>query len=189
MIGWLRGRVMLSPPDGPALIDVNGVGYEVQLATASDLALGDEVELFIHTQVRADAIVLFGFVSPADRELFTTLLVTPHVGPATALAALRTMSTPQLRDAIESGDVKRISQIPGVGTKTASRIVLELKGKLVDAPAPDVASARGRPSDVEEALRSLGYAVTEIREALDGVKLPDGDSAALRTALQLLGRR
>lgn len=189
MIGWLRGRVVTLHPSGSLVLDVNAVGYDVSLASGEELRVGDEVELFIHTQVRADAIVLYGFLTYDDREFFSTLLVTPGVGPSTALAALRTMSTAELRAAIDGGDVKRIAQIPGIGTKTANRIILELRGKVADAV--EVPSARGTPrvSDIEEALRSLGYAPSEIRDALEGVTLPEDESAALRTALQRLGRR
>lgn len=189
MIGWLRGRVVTVDLSGTLVLDVNSVGYEVHLASGEELRVGDDVELFIHTQVRADAIVLYGFRSYDDREFFSTLLVTPGVGPSTALAALRTMPTAELRAAIESGDVKRVSQIPGIGAKTASRIVLELKGKLVEMPAKDAARTAPRASDIEDALRSLGYASVEIRDALDGVTLPDDEPAALRVALQRLGRR
>ncbi len=189
MIGWLRGRVLRSLTTGEVLVDVNGVGYEVHLASFKGPRVDDDVELFIYTQVRADAIVLYGFSSQEDKDFFTTLLVTPGVGPSTALAALRTMPTTELRAAIESSDVKRVAQIPGVGAKTASRIVLELKGKLVEVPVAVVSSAAPRASDIEEALRSLGYALGEIREALDGVDLPADESSALRTALQHLGRR
>ncbi len=189
MIGWLRGRVLTSPLSGALVIDVNGVGYEVHVATGQELRVGDDVELFIYTQVRADAIVLYGFSTLEDRQFFSTLLVTPGVGPSTALAALRTMPTDELRLAIEVGDVKRVAMIPGIGAKTASRIVLELKGKLVEVSHDEVRHAPGRASDIEEALRSLGYAPAEIREALEGVTLPDEESTALRVALQHLGRR
>ncbi len=189
MIGWLRGRVLRTQVTGNILIDVNGVGYDVNLASVQEFHQGDDVELFIHTQVRTDAIVLYGFRCDEDKEFLTTLLVTPGVGPSTALAALRTMPTEELRRAIEEGDVKRVAQIPGVGAKTASRIVLELKGKLVDVAAQRSSTPNARPSDIEEALRSLGYTPSEIRESLEGVELPRDESSALRTALQLLGRR
>ena len=189
MIGWLRGRVVSLHPSGSLVVDVNAVGYELSLASGEDLRVGDEVELFVHTQVRADAIVLYGFRTYDDREFFSTLLATPGVGPSTALAALRTMSTAQLRAAIDSGDAKRISQIPGIGTKTANRIVLELRGKMAEVPASSDTPASPRASDIEEALRSLGYAVSEIRDALEGVSLPEDESLALRAALQRLGRR
>jgi Holliday junction DNA helicase RuvA len=181
--------VIVVHASGALVIDVNSVGYEVNLASGETLRVGEDTELFIYTQVRADAIVLYGFRSYDDREFFSTLLVTPGVGPSTALAALRTMPTEDLRAAIESGDVKRVAQIPGIGAKTASRIVLELKGKLVEMPTRESDSASPRASDIEEALRSLGYAPAEIRDALDGVTLPEDESAALRTALQQLGRR
>ena len=187
MIAWLRGRVVWTDASGAVVVDVNGVGYEVHVATG-DLRDGDEVEIFVYTQVRADAIVLYGFSSLEEREFFTLLLATPGVGPSTALAALRTMTVEELRRAIDEGDVKRVSQVPGVGSKTASRIVLELKGKLVVAPEKRPA-ATPRASDLEEALRSLGYATAEIREALDGVELPDDEPAAVRAARQRLGRR
>lgn len=189
MIGWLRGRVVSRHPSGSLVVDVNAVGYELSLASSEDLRVGDEVELFVHTQVRTDAIVLYGFRSYDDREFFSTLLATPGVGPSTALAALRTMSTEELRTAIDGGDAKRISQIPGIGTKTANRIVLELRGKLADAPDAPAAQRSPRTSDIEEALRSLGYAPAEIRDALEGVTLPEDESLALRAALQRLGRR
>ncbi len=189
MIGWLQGRVVSVHSSGSLVLNVNGVGYEVHLASGGTVGRGDDIELFIHTVVRADAIVLYGFESLDDREFFSTLLVTPGVGPSTALAALRTMPTEELRVAIENGDVKKVAQIPGIGNKTASRIVLELKGKLVVVAPTETANSTPRASDIEEALRSLGYVPSEIRDALEGVTLPDDESAALRTALQRLGRR
>lgn len=188
MIGWLAGRVVSVELSGVAVIDVQGVGYEVTVASPQTVRTGTMCELFVHTQVRADAIVLYGFASADDRAFFRTLLVTPGVGPSTALAALRTMSVDELRGAIESGDVKRVSQIPGIGAKTASRIVLELKGKLVEVASSPTTSSTGSAGDIEEALRSLGYAAAEIRDALEGVALPDDDAAALRFALQLVRR-
>jgi Holliday junction DNA helicase RuvA len=112
------------------------------------------------------------------------LLATPGVGPATALGALRTMTTSELAAAIESGDAKRVAQIPGIGPKTANRIVLELKGKVVVAADADAS----HDDAVEDALRSLGYNAAEIRDALRDV--PAGDeSATLREALHRLRPR
>jgi holliday junction DNA helicase RuvA len=186
VIGWLRGRVVWADLEGTVVVDVQGVGYEVQAATGEYRA-GDDVEMFVATQVRADAIVLFGFASLADRDFFSLLLATPGVGPSTALAALRTMPVEEMRRAIDEGDVKRVAQVPGIGAKTASRIVLELKGKLVETNS--VSTVPSRANDLEEALRSLGYGLAEVRDALEGVELPDDESAALRIALQRLGRR
>lgn len=189
MIGWLGGHVLHQYVNGAVVLDVSGVGYEVQVATSDQFRSGEPLELFIYTVVRADAIVLYGFKSYADREFFELLLVTPGVGPSTALAALRTMATDELALAIESGDAKRVGQIPGVGPKTASRIVLELKGKVgvVGEYTPSVTTPL-RSSVIEDALRALGYSSPEIRQALGDVALPDDESEALREALHLLRR-
>ncbi|MHB1251281.1 MAG: Holliday junction branch migration protein RuvA [Acidimicrobiales bacterium] len=189
MIGWLSGRVVHQHPGGSMIIDVNGVGYEVHTASSTTYRVGESVELFIFTVVRADAILLYGFNSLSDREFFELLLVTPGVGPSTALAALRTMTTGELAHAIETDDVKRVAKIPGIGPKTASRIVLELKGKFF-AVADQAFSAASAPSSViDDALRSLGYSNQEIRQALEDVDLPSDESEALRFALRLVRRQ
>jgi Holliday junction DNA helicase RuvA len=190
VIGWLRGRVVHQHLNGAIVLDVNGVGYEVHLGSSQSYRSGEDLELFIYTVVRADAIVLYGFETYADREFFELLLVTPGVGPSTALAALRTMSTNELAGAIECGDVKRVATIPGIGAKTASRIVLELKGKLVVSGIDDSERALLRVSgEIDDALRGLGYSSQEIRGALEGVDLPEDEAQALRVALHRLGRR
>ena len=187
MIGWLDGHVLHHHANGAVVLDVGGVGYEVHVATADEFLTGEPLELFIYTVVRADAILLFGFKTYADREFFELLLVTPGVGPSTALAALRTMPTNELASAIEHGDAKRVGQIPGIGPKTASRIVLELKGKLgVVGEYTPAKSTPLRSSAIEDALRALGYSIPEIRQALGDVTLPDDESEALREALHLL---
>jgi Holliday junction DNA helicase RuvA len=190
MIGYLRGVVLYErvATTSPTIIDVGGVGYNVFVASVSPLGIGSEVALFVHTVVRPDALILYGFVSVEDRTLFETLLATPGVGPATALAALRTVGAIALLTAIEAGDVKTVATIPGVGAKTASRIVLELKGKLVLPEVTATVPTSPRGSDIEEALRGWGYSATEIRDALRDVSLPDDESEALKLALRLLRR-
>jgi len=192
VIGYLRGTVLLAPHvsgSEPLLLDVNGVGYNVFVA-GTNFVPGLECALYVHTIVRADALLLFGFTSLEERRIFETLLATPGVGPSTALAALRTLGLDELTLAIESGDVKKVGTVPGVGPKTASRIVLELKGKLVlpDAKTPPTTSATTVSADIEDALRGWGYSSAEIREALRDVELPADDSAALKMALGLLRR-
>ena len=189
MIGWLAGTVRRRDVrDAVVVLDVAGVGYEVYVASVDDLRVGDLLEVHVHTVVRADAIVLYGFRDFAEREFFELLLATPGVGPSTAMAALRTMSLVELAQAIEDGDAKRVATVPGIGAKTANRIVLELKGKiLVDAESP-APPAAGQPREIDEALRSLGYAAVEIREALAGAELPDDEAEALRFALNRLRR-
>ncbi|MGD0054968.1 MAG: Holliday junction branch migration protein RuvA [Acidimicrobiales bacterium] len=189
MIGWLCGRVLHYQDDGALVLDVAGVGYEVHVATSDRFTIDEPLELFVYTSVRADAIVLYGFKSYGDREFFELLLATPGVGPSTALAALRTMPTNELSAAIESGDVKRVGQIPGIGPKTASRIVLELKGKVVLDEGFTASTKPLRSGAIEDALRALGYSVPEIRQALADVTLPEDESDALRESLQLLRRQ
>jgi len=187
VIGWLRGSVRANLASRAVLLDVNGVGYEVHVATSEPVSVGDELELFIHTAVRADAIVLFGFTSLEERETFELLLATPGVGPSTALGALRTFSLARLIAVIEAGDVKTIATIPGVGQKTASRIVLELKGKLVFV-GEEPGATSGPGAVIEEALRALGYHPSEVRDALHDVALSSDESTALREALARLRR-
>jgi len=188
VIGWLHGRVLHHHGD-TVVLDVHGVGYEVHVASLDAYRVGDEVELFTYMVVRADALLLFGFASVEERSFFEMLLVTPGVGPSTALTALRTMSIDELARAVDDEDAKRIATIPGIGLKTASRIVLELKGRVVasfEAPA----HASSPTSDaVEDALQALGYSAHEVRRALEGASLSDDESVALRQALQLLRRQ
>ncbi len=189
MIAWLNGRVLRQLRNGAFVVDVQGVGYEVQVASSEPLPFEELVELFIFTVVREDAIQLFGFRTVEEREFFELLIVTPGVGPSTALGALRTMSVGELARAIESGDAKKVATIPGIGPKTASRIVLELKGKvLVDGALEPGAPVTHVNAAVDDALRALGYTSHEVRGALNDVELPADESEALRTALQLLSR-
>ncbi len=186
MIGFLSGRVLANLDSGATIVDVAGVGYEVHVATSEPLGVDSSVDLAVYTVVRADAIVLYGFTSFEERAFFAQLLATPGVGPSTALAALRTMPMNVLAQAIESGDHKTVASIPGIGTKTANRIVLELHGKLT-IESPVAVPAGSVPDAIEQALRRLGYGPAEIRE-LHGVELPKDESAALRVALGYLGR-
>lgn len=189
MIGWLSGRVVHQLRNGALLVDVQGVGYEVHVASRELPPFDEVIELFIFTVVREDAIQLFGFHTIEDREFFELLLVTPGVGPSTALGALRTMSVAELAFAIESDDAKKVATISGIGPKTASRIVLELKGKvIVDGSTASGPSTNHVNAVIDDALRALGYTGHEVREALNDVVLPVDESEALRAALQLLRR-
>lgn len=189
MIGWLSGRVLHQLRNGALLIDVGGVGYEVHLASSDAPPFDELLELFVYTVVREDAIQLFGFYGAEEREFFELLIATPGVGPSTALGALRTMSVAELAFAIDSEDVKKVATISGIGPKTASRIVLELKGKVVsEIDFRESESTDHADAAIEEALRALGYTSHEVRDALRDVTLPDDESEALRTALQLVRR-
>jgi Holliday junction DNA helicase RuvA len=188
VIGWLRGEVLARGLDGVMVVDVGGVGYEVTAPTrTADAWLpGELVELYVRTHVRDDAITLFGFADELDRRTFDLLLATPGVGPSTALGALSTLSSAEIAKAVASEDVTRLSSIPGIGKKTASRLVLELSGKLPSLePAVEAPKV---PEDLTAALRQLGYSAGEVREALRDVELPADDEGALRVALRQLGR-
>lgn len=188
MIGYLSGDVV-HVENGTITVLVAGVGYDVTVPSALlHDALGRAIELFIHTHVREDAIVLFGFHSSRDREMFRLLLSTPGVGPSTALGALSTLSVDALMSAILSEDVNTIATIPGIGKKTASRLVLELVGKLPETRHMEAPSTGVRPS-VEAALKSLGYGANEVREVLDAIEIPSDESEALRLALRQLSTR
>jgi Holliday junction DNA helicase RuvA len=198
VIGWLRGRLIDVGPAGEALIDVNGVGYRVTvparvLATAGPV--GADVELHVHTRVREDTLDLYGFASRAERQLFEVLLGAHGVGPALALAVLGTLGADGLSRAVAEDDLDMLCSVPGVGRKTAARLVLDLKTKLVGSgslppadrfgPTP-AASGAGARSEVRAALAELGYAPDEIRRAVDVL---DGDGSVqdlLRQALRSL---
>ena len=192
MIGWLSGQIV-TRTDGTLTVNVGGVGYDVIVPGHLFAAgvQGDEVTLFVHTSVREDAITLYGFESEEDRSMFRLLLSTPGVGPATALGALSTMSIGTLVAAIYAEDTTTISTIPGIGKKTAARLILELAGRLPQLEGLVAKRVVARPgtSDLEAALKSLGYGVAEIREALSSVDLPDNEADALRVALRQLGTR
>lgn len=192
MIGWISGEI-ISRADGVLTINVNGLGYDVMVPgrVFASSALGSEVALFIHTSVREDAITLYGFESEEDRSMFRLLLSTPGVGPATALGALSTMSVGTLVAAIYAEDATTISTIPGIGKKTAARLILELAGRLpqLEGLVAKPAAARPGTSDLEAALKSLGYGIAEIREALGAIELPANEADALRVALRQLGSR
>jgi Holliday junction DNA helicase RuvA len=165
VIARLRGRVSGRAGTG-LIVDVNGVGYLVN-ATPSVHRLGDgEVTIEVHTVVREDALQLYGFASADERELFELLLGVSGVGPKVALAIVSGSTPAELRRAIVRDDVKRFQAIPGIGLKTAQRVVLELKEKLVglDIGGPDTADLTAR-----DALVELGWSLVDAERALADV--------------------
>ncbi len=202
MIGSLRGVVLeraAAATAGEVLIEAGGVGYRVAVPTCT-LALaepGASFFLHVHTHVREDAIVLYGFATRAERLAFEALVSVHGVGPALALAILSTHGPAALQRVVLTEDADALKMVPGIGAKTAVRLLLELRSKfdLVDlcepfdvvVGGPDAAPASvDARSDVRAALASLGYGADEIREAVR--QLPAGDDAGelLRTALQQL---
>jgi Holliday junction DNA helicase RuvA len=175
MIGQLRGRLTEKRPN-QVLVDVGGVGYLVQVPLSTYGALGElhtEVTLLIHTHVREDALALYGFVSAREKHFFEMLLSASGVGPTLALKILSGMSVEELVPAIRGSDLARLTRIPGVGRKTAERMVVELKDKLealaVETEKPAPSSPAGIEADVVSALVNLGYdgraAETAVAEA------------------------
>lgn len=192
MIGALRGQVASRLGDGTVVIDVNGVGYRVAM-TARAVATavpGTDVEVAVHTHVRDDAIVLYGFLEPRELDCFEALIAAPGVGPTLALAVLGTLGPDALATALATDDVDSLCAVPGVGRKTAARLLLELRGRLLASDATTIDGEQ--PSvriEVRGALGELGYTSDEVRRALD--QLDDASSVedALRQALRVLSRR
>ena len=195
MIGQLRGHLADKRPN-QVLIDVGGVGYLVQVPLSTYAVLGElhtEVTLLIHTHVREDALALFGFVSAREKHFFELLISASGVGPALALKILSGMSVEELVPAIRSGDLVRLTKIPGVGRKTAERIVVELKDKLeavaIETERPAAASPAGIEADVVSALVNLGYDARAAEDAAAEAKREAGPTnfeKLLRGALQSL---
>lgn len=175
MIGLLRGKLLLKqPPD--LLLDVNGVGYEVQasMTTFYDLPeLQAEVTLYTHLVVREDAQLLYGFSSQTERELFRHLLKVNGVGPKMALAIVSGMNSEEFRQVIHAADIVRLSRIPGVGKKTAERLVVELRDRLPKvgdggavAPVLPVTQAISASEEAVNALLALGYKPTQASQMI-----------------------
>jgi Holliday junction DNA helicase RuvA len=196
MIGQLRGRLTDKRPN-QVLVDVGGVGYLVQVPLSTYAALGElhgEVTLLIHTHVREDAFSLYGFLSSREKHFFEMLLSASGVGPSLALKILSGMSVEELVPAIRNRDLGRLTKIPGVGRKTAERMVVELKDKLdavtveaADRPAPS--SPAGIEADVVSALVNLGYDARTAEGAVGEAKRETGTrnfEQLLRTSLQVL---
>jgi holliday junction DNA helicase RuvA len=197
MIATLAGKVVVKKKDR-FIIDVHGVGYEVFL-TADALSRlpdkGEDTFLHVHMQVRDDAIVLFGFPGAEDKELFLALISVSGVGPKLGLAVLAGLPLDELCRSIASGDVKRLTGLPGVGKKTAERICMELKDKVghlvadgefqPTAPgAPDGPGTSSVVMDVLSALTNLGYSDPICRQALTRVKQRIGNEAFYELSLE-----
>ena len=182
MISYLKGTIaaIQKPAAGRVILtlDVNQIGYDIQVTPRllQSLPAGDDsVQIFTHQQVRDDQIVLFGFGSLAERDLFRQLTSVSGVGPQIAMALLDGMSLPDVIQAIVSGNTRLLSRTPGIGAKTAERIALELKTKLVEwrqqsgLTAPDASPVGTVQEEVEMTLIALGYSNSEIIQALRAV--------------------
>jgi len=174
MIAHLRGRLLAKHPN-QAVVETGGVGYDVTISvpTFSDLpGIGSEVALHIHTHVREDLIALYGFLRPAEKQLFEKLITVSGIGPKLAITILSGMAADEMVGAIRGNDIARLTRIPGIGKKTAERMVLELRDKL---PPQGVGEASAAPvmsameEDVLSALVNLGYQRAAAERALASV--------------------
>jgi Holliday junction DNA helicase RuvA len=198
VIAFLRGRILDKQPNR-LTVDVNGVGYDVAVPLSTFYGLGEagaEVSLRVHTHVREDAIALFGFASRLEQDLFERLIAISGIGPKVALAVLSGIEPAELTRAIERADLARLTAIPGVGKKTAERIVLELKDRLPRAPAAPAGGGAVRDAgvlrdEVLSALVNLGYHRPLAEKAVESAvkATPDGNfERTLKQALRELAR-
>ncbi len=197
MIARITGNLISKEP-ASVVIDVHGVGYRAFIPLSSFYGLpdtGNQVSLHIHTHVREDAILLYGFLTQREKELFLALIAVSGIGPKVALAIISGLPAEELADAIARGDQKKISTIPGVGPKTAARVVLELKDKVAALGAVDngpcLAPGRQRDEAVS-ALVNLGYKKNMAEDAVKKICAAQGDDMAIealiKEALKILSR-
>lgn len=192
MIGSLTGKLTEKHPP-QIIIDVNGVGYEVDVSMQTFYKLppvGETVRLCTHLAVREDAHLLFGFADAAERATFRQLIKVGGIGAKTALGILSAMSAEELAQAVAQEDVKRLSSAPGIGKKTAERMILELRGKLTAAGVSDglfaPAAADGGSDDIVSTLLALGYSEREARAAVKGIAPGTEVAEGVRLALRNL---
>ena len=181
MIGWLAGTVRELDPAGSLLLEVSGVGYDVAVSmqTMCTVEQGTQAELFIHTHVREDQLLLFGFATQRERALFRQLTNVSGIGARMGMNILSSMSAEDLLAAIDSADDAAIARTPGIGKKTAQRLILELKGKLTgDTPGKPAAAVPSVAADVRSALANLGYKPAQIDAAMQHLEAQGSDKPA-----------
>ncbi|HKV48315.1 MAG TPA: Holliday junction branch migration protein RuvA [Candidatus Acidoferrales bacterium] len=194
MIGMLRGTLLEKRPN-QVLLDVAGVGYQVQIPLSTFAGLGalhQEATLLIHTHLREDALTLYGFLTAREKQCFELLISASGVGPSLGLKILSGMGMDDLIPAIRKGDIAQLVRIPGVGKKTAERMVVELRDKLaaVDVPGGGKPATRSQlEADVGSALVNLGYDARAVEKAIEKARsVHSADfEALLRGSLQILG--
>lgn len=198
MIAQVRGRLLRKEPQ-EAVVDVGGVGYRVVIPLSTFYRIGEpgeEVTLLTHTHVREDTLALYGFLTAAEQALFERLIEVSGVGPKLAVGILSGIEAPDLVAALRAGDVVRLTRIPGVGKKTAERLVLELKDKVVglaatEERAPAAAAAGTAREDLVSALLHLGYSRPEAERGVERA-LKEGEGRfedLLRRTLRILSGR
>lgn len=202
MIGRLRGIVFAESADGELILDVQGVGYELRMPLGALGRIPTEDDgtriIQVHTAYKQDGVELYGFASVAERAIFRALISVPNVGPKTAIGILGSVPMNELAAAVEAADVGRLSKVPGIGKKTAERMIVELKGKLSGVARELPVSAGRSPSKSPNterlitALTNMGYKPAEASRAVEalGAKIETASLAeGLRDALAQLARK
>ncbi|MGE5640617.1 MAG: Holliday junction branch migration protein RuvA [Clostridia bacterium] len=187
MIGRLKGRLEAKHPP-QVLVDVGGVAYELDVPMSTFYALpatGETVALLTHLSIKEDAHTLYGFATEPERAAFRQLIRISGVGPRTALSVLSGLSVGELAEAVALQDAGRLTKIPGIGKKTAERLLLELKGKLAETAS---LPSRDKPSDVVNALLALGYNEKEALAAVKGLAPGLAVAEGIRAALKALAK-
>ncbi len=190
MIAWITGK-NLGIRGGAVIVDVAGIGYRVQTSAyvLGKVAGYETVSFHVHTHVREDALALYGFLSEEELSMFESLISVSGIGPKAALGILSIADTDTIRTAIVQKDPSLLTQVSGVGKKTAERVIVELQNK-VTAPTGKGAGVATADGEAIEALLSLGYKVSEARDALKAVPADTKDvGEKVRAALRLLGKK
>jgi len=183
MIAHIRGQLLVKHPN-QAIVECAGIGYDLTITVPTFTGMpeaGSEVSLFVHTHVREDALLLFGFLRSEEKRLFEKLISVSGIGPKLAITILSGMPASEMVGSLRGGDIARLTKIPGIGKKTAERMVLELKDKLEEFTATKAAVAVAAPvsaieQDVISALVNLGYQRPAAEKALSALGAPDGRS-------------
>ncbi|MBP5275053.1 MAG: Holliday junction branch migration protein RuvA [Abditibacteriota bacterium] len=176
MIGYLNGKIILSKEDS-IVVRTGGVGYTVYCPSSLLARTGEEVELFVTTVVREDAISLYGFETPEEQQIFDRLILVKGLGPKSAVAALSVLSCSDIINAVLTEDAAALCRIPNVGKKTAQQIILDLRDRLSDMPAS--AGGSGDPrlfAEAVDVLVSLGYSRSESRKAVSDTLSETGET-------------
>ncbi len=161
MIAYIKGKAALVQMDY-VIVEAYGIGYQIQFSRPDKIKLNEEVQLFTYQHIREDENTLYGFLNANEKDLFMKLISVKGLGPKTAMNMFSAMSMDRLLNAIETGDVALIKSLPGIGAKTASQIVLDLKGKLVQVSQSSKTSVSSEMKDALDALKALGYKGNEL---------------------------
>ena len=190
MIGSIKGKIILKAGKFLIVETNSGVGYKVSVSPdtlSKAKKAGDEIFLFVHTHVREDILDLYGFSNLEELEFFEMLINVSGIGPKGALAILSVASIATLKKAIGAGDISYLIKVSGIGKKTAEKIVIELRDKVVNETSEKGGDSLQGELDVLEALKSLGYSQNEAREALKKVSPEANTNTKIREALKILG--